>query len=173
LNNQNSWQVLGKVVKAHGLRGEIKVVLPGETPENLSLPGIHLRLADGSLLPVIFHGGRPVRGGYLFKVKGYEDINQVAPLIRAEVVIRAADLPPLDDDEYYHYQLLGLEVRDVSGDCLGELVEILSTGAHDVYCIRGEAGEELLVPAVSTIIVKIDSAAGSMVVDSRLLREES
>ncbi len=164
--------MLGKIVKSHGLRGEVKVVLPGGMPENLSLPGIHLRLADGRLLPAVFRGGRPVRGGYLFRVKGYEDVNQVAPLIRAEVVIRAADLPLLDDDEYYHFQLLGLQVRDVSGDELGELVEILSTGAHDVYCIRGEAGDELLVPAVSRFIVKIDPESGSMVVDSRLLREE-
>lgn len=164
--------MLGKIVKAHGLRGEIKVVLSGETPENLSLPGIHLRLADGHLMPAVFSGCRPVRGGYLFRVKGYADLEAVSSLIKAEVVIRSDDLPPLDDDEYYHFQLLGLEVRDVSGVYLGKLVEILQTGVHDVYCVRGGADEELLIPAVSPFIVNIDIAAGSMVVDPRMLREE-
>lgn len=164
--------MLGKIVKAHGLRGEIKVVLAGETPENLELPGIHLRFADGRLVPAVLYGCRPVRGGYLFRVKGYSDLDAVTPLIKAEVVIRSDDLPPLDDDEYYHFQLLGLKVRDISGIYLGELVEILPTGFHDVYCIRGETDEELLLPAVSPFIVNIDIAAGSMVVDSRMLREE-
>ena len=165
--------MLGKIVKTHGLRGEIKVVLPGETPENLSLPGIHLRLADGHLVSVSFYGCRPVRGGYLFKLKGYRDLEAVAPLIKAEVVIRAEELPPLDDDEYYHFQLLGLAVRDVSGVYLGKLVEILPIGFHDVYCIRDEAGKELLIPAAAPFIVTIDIAAGSMVVDPRILREEA
>ncbi|NIA19084.1 MAG: 16S rRNA processing protein RimM [Xanthomonadaceae bacterium] len=173
MNKECSWQVLGKIVKAHGLRGEIKIVLPGETPENLTLPGIHLRFADGRLMPVVLSGCRPVSGGYLFRVKGYADLDAVAPLIKAEVVIRADDLPPLDNDEYYHFQLLGLTVRDISGVYLGELVEILPTGFHDVYCIRGEADEELLVPAVSPFIVNIDISAGSMVVDPRTLREEA
>lgn len=171
LNNESSWQVLGKIVKAHGLRGELKIVLPGETPENLKLPGIHLRFADGRMIPVDLTGGRPVRGGYLFKVKGYSDLDAVTPLIKAELVIRSDDLPPLGDDEYYHFQLLGLRVKDVSGAYLGKLVEILPTGAHDVYCIQGEGGEELLIPAVVPFIVTIDRAAGSMVVDSRMLRE--
>jgi 16S rRNA processing protein RimM len=164
--------VLGKIVKAHGLRGEIKIVLPGETPENLELPGIHLRFADGRLMPAVLYGCRPVRGGYLFRVKGYSDIDAVAPLIKAEVVIRADDLPPLDDDEYYHFQLLGLAVRDISGVYLGKVAEILQTGFHDVYCVRGKADEELLIPAVSPFIVNIDISAGSMVVDPRALREE-
>ncbi|MBN2331840.1 MAG: 16S rRNA processing protein RimM [Deltaproteobacteria bacterium] len=168
----DSWLVLGKIVKSHGLRGDVKVVLLGESLENLTLPGVHLRLPGGRLVPVTLAGGRPVSGGYIFHLDGYADVNAVQSLIPAEVVVRAENLPTLADDEYYHFQLLGLTVKDTAGTVLGTLDEIMQTGAHDVYCIRGQAGmAEVLVPAAAPFIVSIDLEARCMVVDLQNLQE--
>ncbi|MCI0903504.1 MAG: 16S rRNA processing protein RimM, partial [Chloroflexi bacterium] len=65
---------------------------------------------------------------------------------------------------YFHYQLIGLKVRTVAGEELGELAEILETGSNDVYVVRGVAGE-ILVPALSPVVREIDIDAGLMVVD--------
>ncbi len=162
------WQLLGKIVKTHGLRGEVKITLLGETLENLALPGVHLRFPDGRLQPAVLEFRRPVKGGYLFRVAGYDTIAAAAELVAAEVVIRTTDLPPLEADEYYHFQLLGLRVEDVAGRDLGVLEAIIPTPGHDVYCVRGGGGE-LLVPAAASFIVRIDLEEGVMVVDcSRL-----
>jgi 16S rRNA processing protein RimM len=167
-----SWQVLGRVVRAHGLRGSVKVISYGERPDSLELPGVHLRLPGNRLLPVNLIGRRPVRGGLLYQLRGYDSLDAVAPLIPAEIVIRRDDLPPPDEDEYYHFQLLGLNVVDGDGVPCGTLAEIITTAAHDVYVIRDGAGE-LLVPAAIPFIVNIDLKRGRMVIDRRPLRESA
>jgi 16S rRNA processing protein RimM len=63
---------------------------------------------------------------------------------------------PLGEDEYFYFQLIGLPVYDEAGDRLGELAEILETGANDVYVIRGGPGGELLLPAIKSVILRID-----------------
>ncbi|MBW1645662.1 MAG: 16S rRNA processing protein RimM [Deltaproteobacteria bacterium] len=166
-----TWQVLGKIVKPHGLRGDLKVVFLGENLENLERPGIHLRFPDGRLQPAVMEYRRPVKGGHLFRLAGCDSIAEAEKLVPAEVVIRAADLPPLPPGEYYHFQLLGLRVRDAAGEDLGMLAEIIATGGHDVYVIRHPEAGELLVPAVAAFIVRIDLEAGEMVVDRHLLQE--
>ncbi|MBN2231471.1 MAG: 16S rRNA processing protein RimM [Deltaproteobacteria bacterium] len=165
-----TWQVLGRVVRAHGLCGSVRVVVYGETPASLELPGVNLRLPGGRLVPVEFTERRPVRGGFLYDLHGYRGLDAVAPLIPAEIVIRQEDLPPPEEDEYYHFQLLGLAVEDFDGTPRGTLAEIITTVAHDVYVVRG-AGGELLIPAAAPFIVRIDTDCGRMVVDSRSLRE--
>jgi 16S rRNA processing protein RimM len=75
-----------------------------------------------------------------------------------------SEVPSAEEGEYFHYELLGLKVRTVEGEDLGEVVEILETGSNDVYVVRGAAGE-ILVPALSKVVREIDIASGLMVVD--------
>ncbi len=75
-----------------------------------------------------------------------------------------SEVPSAEEGEYFHYELLGLKVRTVEGEDLGEVAEILETGSNDVYVVRGAAGE-ILVPALSKVVREIDIASGLMVVD--------
>src|SRR5690606_38121729 len=70
---------------------------------------------------------------------------------------------PLPEDEYFYYQLIGLPVYDEAGTFLGRLEEILETGANDVYVIRGGPGGELLLPALKSVIPRIDLEDGRIV----------
>lgn len=79
------------------------------------------------------------------------------------VWIARADAPPLPEGEYYHYQLVGLDVVDLEGRSLGRLAEIIETGANDVYVIRGPLGETLL-PAIADVVREVDPEGGRMVV---------
>ena len=72
--------------------------------------------------------------------------------------------PPPQEGGYVHYQRIGLRVRTVDGEDLGEIAEILETGSNDVYVVAGGAGE-ILVPALSKVVRQIDIPAGLMVVD--------
>jgi 16S rRNA processing protein RimM len=80
------------------------------------------------------------------------------------VYVRTADRPQLEMGEYYHHQLLGLQVIDEEGQILGSLERILETGANDVYVVRDESGAELLLPAIESVILEIDLDHNQMLV---------
>ena len=75
----------------------------------------------------------------------------------------AQDSPELSAGEFFHFQLLGLQVRTEEGEELGRLLEILQTGSNDVYRVE-KNGRELLLPAISQVILRVDLSAGVMVV---------
>ena len=75
-----------------------------------------------------------------------------------------SEVPSAEEGEYFHYQLLGLNVRTVEGEELGQLAEILETGSNDVYVVKGAEGE-ILVPALGKVVREIDIASSLMVVD--------
>ena len=83
------------------------------------------------------------------------------------VQIPLEEAVPLEEGEYYHFQLTGLRVETEDGQWLGQLAEVLSTGANDVYVVRGPRGE-LLLPAVDEVVLELDLASKRMVV--RLMR---
>ncbi len=78
-----------------------------------------------------------------------------------EVFSPARNLPRLPEGQYYHHQLIGLKVWQEQ-EYLGELIEILETGANDVYVIQAEGAAELLIPAIPEVIKSIDIDAGTM-----------
>ena len=164
------WVVLGEVVKTQGLRGQVKVRSEIVDPENFRLPGICLRCRDGSLEPVEVLRYRRQKGAYILDLKGCDTIAAVQSFVGCELVCRGSQLPPPGEDEYYHYQILGLPVLTFTGERLGRLREIIPTGGHDVFVIRPdedgrEAGAEILLPMVASYVLEIDLEAGRIVVD--------
>lgn len=94
-----------------------------------------------------------------------------AEALRGTIVrVRANQLSPREDDSYYHYQLIGLNVYQENGTPIGTLAEILETGEVDVYVVRDQAGREQLFPALKDVVLEIDPTANRIVV--RLLEYE-
>ena len=166
---ENPWVVLGEVVKAQGLRGEVKVRSEIADPDNFLLPDLSLRWADGNCKPLTVERYRAQKGGFVLSFSGCESIDQAQALVGCELVCRGSRLPSLADDEYYHFQLLGLSVFDCQGEELGKLSEIMQTAAHEIYVIKPKGGDsgdgDLLLPVVAAYIVDIDLEAGKIVVD--------
>ncbi len=77
-----------------------------------------------------------------------------------EIRIPFDEADPLPAGEYYYWQILGLRVRTIEGEYLGEVSQILETGANDVYIVRTDDGEDLLIPAIRSVIQKIDLEHG-------------
>ena len=79
------------------------------------------------------------------------------------MTVPLAAVPQLQEGEYYHFQLLGMNVLTEEGECLGRVREILETGSNDVYVVSGESGD-VLIPALTEVIREVRLNEGLMVV---------
>jgi 16S rRNA processing protein RimM len=150
---------VGRIVGAHGIRGEIKVKQLTDFPE---------RFAPGSLLYVEEEGfqrevisARPHKGLLLVKLSGITDRTTVEGLRGRHLFIAREEAMALEEDEYYEDELVGLRVETMEGELLGQLTEIIWTGANEVYIVQGPRGEVLL-PAIAEVVQEVDLDAGVM-----------
>jgi 16S rRNA processing protein RimM len=150
---------IGYVRGPHGLDGELKVESLSDNPERFTI-GAVFRAGDSSLT---IRSLRSHRGALLVGFDGVDRREQADKLRGVYLEIPEAALAPLDRNQYYRFQLIGLAVRDTEGRALGTLAEVLDTGANDVYVVRTD-DSELLVPAIEPVIQKVDLPAGVMTV---------
>jgi len=110
--------------------------------------------------------------GIVVQLQGINDRDQAAEWVNAEIAIQADQLPALPEGEFYWAELQGLQVRDTSGTVLGEVVDIMQTGANDVLVLRqvsrqeDKETQEILIPyIVDQVVKKVDLEAREIVVD--------
>jgi 16S rRNA processing protein RimM len=148
--------VVGFLRRAHGLRGEMIMDLHTDFPERLQ-SGRNLFVGDEHKL-VTLSGVRPHAKGMLVKLKGVETPEDAVPLRNQWVYVKSTDVPALPEGKLYQHELFGFDVVDDNGNLLGELVEILETGANDVYVVKNASGKEILLPAIPSVILETDPA---------------
>ena len=156
---ENSLAV-GRVVRPHGVRGGLMVVGYSDAIESLN-PGSRL-LHGEEQRPAVLQSCRRHAERYLMFLEGVQDREQAEALRSAEILVPFQNAKPLPEGAYYYWQVLGLRAEDENGALLGEITEILETGANDVYVVRRPEGGELLLPAISSVIRAIDPAQGVM-----------
>jgi 16S rRNA processing protein RimM len=150
--------VLGRVVKAHGIRGEVKMAsFASAWAPFRTLTTCWLGPPDGPFQPYRLERGQEVGRAVVLKLGGVDSLEVAASLVGYTVAVPRAEAPPLPEGAFYHFDILGMEVVDGSRR-LGSVCEILETPAHDVYVIQGPAGEWML-PATRSHIRQIDLAA--------------
>ncbi len=153
--------VVGRVLRPHGIRGELRIALETDHPERLQPP---LTLYFGPMrLAYTIAGVRFDRGDMLLKLEGLDSRTEAESLRGLEVAIRADEAVPLQPGEYYIHQIIGLEVWTEGGRHLGQVVEVLETGANDVYVVHGPGGE-VLIPAIQDVVIAIDLSSGRMII---------
>lgn len=162
--------VVGRVVKAHGITGELVVDVRTDDPEERFSPGNRLRLkpsrGDGRPREVEVESARPHGARLLVRLTGLADRNGADQLRGHLFVVDTADLPPLDDpDEFYDHELEGLVVRTVDGLDIGTVSEVLHTPAGELLSVRTPEDTEILVPFVSAIVTSVSRAAGFVEID--------
>jgi 16S rRNA processing protein RimM len=99
----------------------------------------------------------------LLKLAGCDDRNAAGDLREQVVQVPREEAMPLDEGEYYVYQIEGLEVWTDEGESLGQVVEVLFTGSNEVYVVRGPRGE-VLIPAIADVILRVDLEEGRLIV---------
>lgn len=145
-------------MRPHGVIGEMRVRLMTDYPERLKMHkqvflGHDPMKANAKAYEVVatrFH-----QDHWLIRLRDVLDRNQ-AELLRGLYVMTELDNAiPLDDDEFYLYELIGMSVETEDGQLLGKLTDIMETGANDVFILQSERYGELLVPAHEQTIVDI------------------
>lgn len=92
------------------------------------------------------------------------DIDAAREVLTQEVFLPEEQLPPTEEGEYYHYQLIGLHVETTGGVEVGVLRAIIETGSNDIYVVERNS-EETLIPAIADVVCEIDLQRGRMVVE--------
>ena len=99
----------------------------------------------------------------ILKFKGIDDINEVEKYKKAALFVTREDAVPLGENEYFIADLIGLKVVSDEGEELGTLDDVLQTGANDVYVVKNDKGEEILVPAIKDCVKSVDIEGGEII----------
>lgn len=154
--------VIGRVARPWGTRGEVKVEIMTDFPERFSL--LRKVYLGPEAVPFTLEGFRLHKGAAILKLGGYHDRTSVEKLRGQWVQIPIEEAVPLDQDEYYEHQIIGLAVWTAAGEHLGTVDEVISTKPNDVYVVRAE-GREILIPAIEDVVLEINLAQGRLVVE--------
>jgi len=154
--DKKGYVLIGKVVGAHGIKGTNKFK---SFAESLAVfePGRSILVRDNHNREqtVQVNWVKPHTGTPLIAFKGVADRDRAEALIGADMFIPETELPKLDKDTYYWFELIGLEVYTTEEDYLGRITSIFETGSNDVYVVKDKK-QEVLIPAIESVVIDID-----------------
>ncbi len=107
---------------------------------------------------------RKSKGIMLVKLNSVSDRTTADGLRGQLLTVPEADAEPLPEGVFYHFQMIGMSVQTAEGEDLGRLVEIIETGANDVYVIRKEDRRDILIPALVEVVLSVDLDGEGMIV---------
>jgi len=146
--------VIGFLRRPHGVGGEIIMDLHTDFPDRVK-SGRKIFIGE-KREAATFESTRLYANSMLIKLRGYDTPEAIGKFRNQWVYVKTKDIPSLPRGQHYNYELVGLDVVDDSGNALGKLVEILETGANDVYIVRDDSGKEILLPAIPSVILDLD-----------------
>ena len=159
---------IGVITGTHGVRGLVKVQpVTDDVQRFLELDEVDLVREGEEPQRMKVSSARLHKQHVLIGFEGYEDINLVEPMKGAALYVDRAQAVPLQENEYYFADLIGMRVMkttEASPELLGELVEVMETGANDVFVVKREDGRELLIPSIRDCIRDVDVENGQMLV---------
>jgi 16S rRNA processing protein RimM len=154
--------VVAQVLAPHGIRGELKCRIVTDFPQQ--------RFKRGNVVIIdaaehVVQAGRIQGQIVLLKLADLPDRDAAEALRGKDVVIRREDAVKLPKGQFYWHEVIGLTVIDsTTNQPLGQVAEILETGANDVYIVKTPLGKEILVPAIKDVVQSIDPDAGQMLI---------
>ena len=144
---------IGRVLRPHGVRGELRLEVYTGSPAHLN--DVETVYVGDKQSPQPLESSRLHQKILLIKLAGCDTREQADDFRGQVIAIARADAAPLRAGQYYHHQIIGLTVISDDGEQLGTVSEIIETGANDVYVVKND-DEELLLPAISSVILKIE-----------------
>ncbi len=160
---------IGKIVGAHGVKGNVKVY---SFAESLSLfeqeSSILVVSAKGSEKIFKIKWIKPHGRVVLLSLEGIENRDQAETLIGSELFVKRDSLPKLVDGSYYWFDIIGLAVFTNDEKYIGRVESIIPTGSNDVYVVKDaqkDRDNEILIPAIESAVLEIDLEQKRMIVD--------
>jgi len=160
-NGEPVYLAVGLLRRPHGVRGEIMLEIQTDHPEQFSAGAVFY--VGEEYISLTIATKRQHNKGFLLSFEGLSDRDEIGRFRNHRVYAKIADLPLLPEGKFHNHQLIGLKVVEKeTEEVLGELVEIIKTGANDVYLVKSESGREILLPAIPEVILDVELAEGIM-----------
>jgi 16S rRNA processing protein RimM len=161
---------IGRVAKVHGNQGEV-IVLPfsDDTTPFLTLNQVFLdgderkKIESCRDIPGNFSTNGNVRKKIFLQFQGIENRDMAQELVGKTLEVERKDLPSLPEGTFFTFEILGLKVVTDSDEYVGEIVDVLKPPAQDVYLVKTDKGE-ILIPAIDSVVKKIDMKNRLMVI---------
>ena len=149
---------VGKIVNTHSLKGEVKVISSTDFEDQRFEKGTELLITRGNQVvkEVTVESYRTHKNNLLVKFVGIDSIEEAEKLKNLQIKIDSDNIGELEENEFYFHEIIGCEVFDENGKSLGEISEILTPGANDVWVIKSQNGKEILIPYIEDVVKKID-----------------
>jgi 16S rRNA processing protein RimM len=150
---------IGIIVKPQGIRGEMRVLPTTDDPARFSLlKEVYVRSPHQAEKKYTIISVRQQKGLIMLTLAGLNDRNAAAAMVGGALYIPDEWALPLGEDEYYVRDLIGMAVENEGGEPLGEITDVLRTGANDVYVIKAAEGDSFMIPAVKDVVLRVDPA---------------
>jgi 16S rRNA processing protein RimM len=151
---------IGRVLAPWGVKGKLKVKIETDFPQ---------RFASGAKVyisqqPMTIDSAEQHREKLVVKFSAIDSIEEAQKLQGKTIEIPHSQVQPLPEGQYYHFQMIGLEVRTTQGELLGKISEILTTEGNDIYIVRSAKGE-ILIPAIEDVVKSVDLEQGHVVIE--------
>ena len=163
------WFNVGKIVNTHGIRGEVRVISSTDFPEERYAVGNKLSLfkADSKspiVLTVASH--RQHKNFDLLTFEGFLTIEMVQGFRDGILKVSENQLSDLEGNEFYFHEIMGCTVYDLEGQEIGEVTDILQTGANDVWTVTPAKGKPHYIPYIEDVVKEIDIDEKKIVIDA-------
>ena len=155
---------VGVITTPHGLRGEVKVYPTTDDPLRFKILKELILKEKRSERVLRIRSVKFFKQFVILAFQGMDRIEDVEQLRGCALLVERKDAIPLEENEYYVADLIGLSVRNEEGTEIGRLKDVLETGANDVYVVAREGGKDLLLPAISECILDVEPEEGFLTV---------
>lgn len=162
-----NWFNVGKIVNTHGLLGEVRVISSTDFPEKRFKVGNTLYLfreTEKKPLPLIIRSHRNHKNFNLLTFENYYNVGQVEAFRNGVLKIKEAQLGKLDEGEFYFHEIIGCSVFTDEGVEIGEIIEVLTPGANDVWVIKKAGSKDILIPYIDQIVKEVDISAKKVII---------
>lgn len=160
---------IARIVNTFGIRGEIKVISDTDFPEERFKEGEILTITqdDQPIQQVTVESARQHKGTYIIKLQEFNSVNDVEKFKNTWLSIQSSQQHELDDDEYYHHEIIGLNVYTTEAMLLGTIKEILALGSNDVWVVdRAHNNKpDALIPFIKDVVKEVDLKSEKVVVE--------
>ncbi len=155
--------VTGRVIKPYGVLGWVKVEVLSSNPHRFRAGNSFVLEGGEEGGRLLLEEARPRPASLLAKFAGIDDREGAEGIAGRLLMVTPQEVGEAPEGAVWEHQLLGLRVSTRGGRCLGEVLEVLETGANDVLVVGGE--RECLVPMTAEVVREIDLEAGAIVIE--------
>ena len=156
--------LVGEITGSYGVRGWVKVRSYTDPPGSILRYTPWLLERKGRPVEYPLIDGKPHGGNVIALLQGIENPEQARELRGSRILVDRAVFPPAEPGNFYWVDLVGLNVKNLNGQNLGRVEDLMATGANDVLIVRGD--RERLIPFLTGATVRsIDLQAGEILVD--------